>query len=180
MKPSSVSIYAFLEPPDLLTLLGVILALLGALAAVACHFQGAAVLLLLSVPCDYFDGKLARLWGRRLPEFGKALDTIGDTAAFGVCPVIFGYALGLTSPLQILLLLLFALSAVLRLARFSVLPADPQAFVGMPVTYNNLIFPLSYLLLTGLGLDHLVAPGLSLLFGVSAVLMASTVRWKKF
>lgn len=65
MKLSQASICAFLEPQDFHTLLGVILVLMGALAAMACHFLLAALLLLLPVPCDYFDGKLAPLRDHR-------------------------------------------------------------------------------------------------------------------
>lgn len=180
MKASQCSIFTFLELPDYLTLLGGMLALSGALAAINQRFTLAAGFLLLSVPCDYFDGKLARARGRRSPEFGKALDTIVDTASFGVCPVIFGYALGLTAPLQVFLLLLFAASAMLRLARFTVLPPDPVYFVGMPVTYNNLFIPGAYLAFSGLRLEGLMLSGLSVLYGLSALLMASRIHWKKF
>ncbi len=180
MDRQKTSISNFLELPDYLTLFGGFLGILGALAAIDHRFTLASVFLLITVPCDYFDGKIARARGRLHPEFGKALDTIVDTASFGVCPVIFGYCLGLNSLLQAAVLLVFAGAAVLRLARFTVLPPDREAFTGMPVTYNNLIFPLAYLFLDAVGLDNLISYLLTPLYLTSAYLMASSIRWKKF
>ncbi len=180
MDKSNARLFHFLEPPDYLTLLGGLLGLLGALAAVSHRFVLAAVLLLLTVPCDYFDGKIARALGRRHPEFGAALDTIVDTASFGIIPVIFGYSLGLNSAIHLAVLLIFAGAAVLRLARFTVLPPNPEAFTGMPVTYNNLFFPALYLILYYSGFETLVPTLFTPLYLVAAYLMGSTIRWKKF
>jgi CDP-diacylglycerol---serine O-phosphatidyltransferase len=180
MKTSKASIFNFLEFPDFLTLFGGILGVLGAMAAINHHFPLAAVLLVLTVPCDYFDGKIARVLGRRYPEFGAALDTIVDTVSFGICPVIFGYCLGLSSLFQATILIIFVGAAILRLARFTILPSSQEAFIGMPVTYNNLIFPLSYLVLHSAGLNSLVPWLFPILYLASAFLMASTIRWKKF
>ena len=179
MNKSNISIFNFLELPDYLTLLGGMLGILGALAAINHRFTLAAVLLVLTVPCDYFDGKIARVMGRRHPEFGAALDTIVDTVSFGVCPVIFGYCLGLTSVFHLAILILFAGAAILRLARFTVLPSSQEAFTGMPVTYNNLIFPIIYLILSSMGLKALVPHLFTILYLACAYLMASTIRWKK-
>lgn len=180
MERKSISLAYFLELPDYVTLVGGACSLLGAWAAVRQQFWLAALLLLLSVPCDYFDGKVARARGRRHPKFGEALDTVVDAVSFAAVPVVFGYCLGLQHPLQVLILLLFAGAAVLRLARFTVLPADPKAFVGMPVTYNNLILPGAYLLAASWlppSWSNTLLTGLYLL---CAWLMGSTIRWKKF
>lgn len=163
-----------------MTLLGGMLGILGALAAINQRLVLAAVLLVFTVPCDYFDGKIARARGRRHPEFGAALDTIVDTVSFGVSPLIFGYCLGLNSMFHLPILLLFAGAAILRLARFTVLPPSQEAFTGMPVTYNNLIFPIIYLLLSCIGLKALVPLSFTVLYLASAYLMASSIRWKKF
>lgn len=180
MEGRPVSLGEFLELPDYVTLAGGAFSLLGVWAAVRQNFGLAALFLLLSVPCDYFDGKVARARGRRHPDFGKALDTIVDAVSFAAVPVVFGYCLGLQQPLQVAALLVFAGAAVLRLARFTVLPPDPQAFVGMPVTYNNLILPGAYLLLTSWLPPSWGAALLTCLYLLCAFLMASTIRWKKF
>jgi phosphatidylserine synthase len=156
------------------------LGILGALAVINHRFILAAVLLVFTVPCDYFDGKIARARSRVYPEFGAALDTIVDTVSFGICPVIFGYCLGLDSLFHLAILIIFAGAAILRLARFTVLPPSQEAFTGMPVTYNNLIFPISYLILNFTGLKALVPFLFTILYLASAYLMASTIRWKKF
>jgi CDP-diacylglycerol--serine O-phosphatidyltransferase len=180
MAKTNHTLLKFLELPDYLTLLGGVFGILGALAAVDHRFSLAAAFLLCSVPCDYFDGKIARAIHRRTPEFGKALDTIVDTISFGVCPVVFGYCLGLESVVHIVILLIFSGSAALRLARFTVIPPDPEAFTGMPVTYNNLIFPITYLLFHLLNLEVLLTGALTILYLLAAFLMTSTIRWKKF
>lgn len=180
MEKSDKSIFHFLEIPDYLTLLGGMLGILGVFAAINHRLSLAAVLFLFTVPCDYFDGKIARAVGRRHTEFGEALDTIVDTVSFGIGPVIFGYCLGLNSLFHIVILMVFAGAAILRLARFSVLTADPEAFTGMPVTYNNLIFPILYFLVSVFSLCTIMPVLFSLLYLASAALMASTIRWKKF
>ena len=57
MAKTEHTLRQFLELPDYLTLLGGVFGVLGALAAIDHRFTLAACLLLLSVPCDYFDGK---------------------------------------------------------------------------------------------------------------------------
>ena len=180
MAKTKHTIRQFLELPDYLTLLGGVFGILGALAAVDHRFPLAAAFLLCSVPCDYFDGKIARAIQRRNPEFGRALDTIVDTISFGVCPVVFGYCLGLESVVHQVILLIFSGAAALRLARFTVCAPDPKVFTGMPVTYNNLIFPITYLLFHLLKIEVLLTGALTVLYLLAAFLMTSTIRWKKF
>lgn len=180
MERQPVSLRHFVELPDYVTLAGGACSLVGAWAAVRQQFRLAALLLVAAALCDYLDGKVARARGRRHPEFGKALDTVVDAISFAAVPVVFGYCLGLQHPFQVLVLLIFAGAAVLRLARFTVLPADPRAFVGMPVTYNNLILPGAYLLVAAWLPPPWGATLLTGLYLLCAYLMASTIRWKKF
>ena len=48
------------------------------------------------------------------------------------------------------------------------------------MTYNNLIFPITYLLFHLLKIEVLLTGALTVLYLLAAFLMASTIRWKKF
>jgi soluble lytic murein transglycosylase len=63
--------------PNHLTLLGLGISLLAAVAFVAGHLRAAGVFLLLAGLCDFFDGSLARASGQVTP-FGAFLDSVID------------------------------------------------------------------------------------------------------
>ena len=126
--------------------------------------------------CDSFDGKVARTKKDRLPEeesFGVEIDSLSDIVAFGVLPACIGSAMLRVSPLMkqlgeqygmfvwksvtvflTALLVLYILSALIRLAYFNVTEEKRrkeeggvrQYYVGLPVTSAALIFPLILLL----------------------------------
>jgi CDP-diacylglycerol--serine O-phosphatidyltransferase len=181
MRENRNSIFAFLELPDYLTLLGGVFGIVAMIASINAAYLSAAVFMILSVLCDFYDGKLARLIDRKNKVFGEVLDTSVDTVSFVVTPVIYGYSLGLNSTIAIALMIVFAMAALLRLARFScVKTTDKGYFLGMPVTYNNLIFPISYLAMHAIGFDGFITILFSILFAVTTILMSSTIKWIKF
>lgn len=127
--------------------------------------------------CDAFDGKVARTKKNRTDmekNFGIQIDSLSDLVAFGVLPACIGAALLRTSPLlnsifhmtksflgymaiKFLLfsiLILYILSALIRLAYFNVTEEERQkkengarkTYTGLPVTSACLIFPAILLL----------------------------------
>ncbi|HZD59308.1 MAG TPA: CDP-alcohol phosphatidyltransferase family protein [Anaerolineae bacterium] len=181
MEKKSNSILSFMELPDYLTLLGSAFSILAMIYSINQRFVMAAILLILAVLCDFYDGKIARLINRKNKQFGEVLDTSVDAVSFVAAPVIFGYSLGLRSPIAIAALIFFASIALLRLARFScVRTTDKGFFVGMPVTYNNLILPIAYLVIHTASVERFLHPVLLLLYFVAALLMSSTIKWIKF
>jgi CDP-diacylglycerol--serine O-phosphatidyltransferase len=101
--------------------------------------------------CDLFDGFVSRQLARS-PEqrqFGGNLDSVVDACSFGFAPVVLMYASGLNSPVEILLLILFAVCAVWRLAYFDTvgLQGDDRQryFTGLPTTYVAMFLPLAFL-----------------------------------
>lgn len=102
-------------------------------------YRWAALLILLAMILDGFDGNLAR-WLRGESDFGAELDTYVDLTAFGIAPAILIFAVTLQSePIRrVALVSAVALSGVVRLARFKVKdPLRGQAgYAGLPITAN--------------------------------------------
>jgi len=103
-------------------------------------FRLSAMLIMLSMILDGFDGNLAR-WLKGTSTFGAELDTYVDLTAFGIAPaiLIFAVALQQKDPMwRLLLPSAVALSGMVRLARFKV--KDPLrgqgGYAGLPITAN--------------------------------------------
>lgn len=111
--------------------------------------------LMISGLCDMFDGKVARTMDRTEAQkkFGIQLDSLADLVCFGVLPAVIGYSLGLTEWYFIILLVLFVLAALIRLAYFNVMEEERQSktaenrkeYEGLPVTNTALIIPFIYI-----------------------------------
>lgn len=119
------------------------------------HPAYAIVCLMISGLCDMFDGKVARTKKNRTEDekkFGIQIDSLCDAICFGVLPAVIGYSVGLNTPVDLPVLILFPLCAVIRLAYFNVTEESRQkktdetrkVYEGLPVTSVALIFPLIY------------------------------------
>ena len=107
--------------------------------------------LMLSGLCDMFDGTIAKRRERTFDEkrFGIQIDSLSDLICFGVLPACIGYAIGLKKPYQMIILLSYALAALIRLAYFNVMEEHRQDtetgrrehYEGLPVTTSALLFP---------------------------------------
>ena len=119
---------------------------------------GAAILcLMFSGFCDMFDGAVARTKKNRTADeknFGIQLDSLCDLVCFGVLPAVYLYFSGVNAWYGIVILLLYVLAALIRLAFFNVLEINRQksedgcakGYRGLPVTSSAMIFPFFYLL----------------------------------
>lgn len=159
----------------ILTYLSIVSAMIG----ISCSFRPqlvlAAIICLMLCGClDAFDGKVARSKKNRstfAKKFGIQIDSLSDVIAFGVLPACIGinivrnsrfleklttrthYYTYLKDALFVICVL-YALSAVIRLAYYNVSEEERQSeedgnreyFVGVPVTTAAIIFPLIYLL----------------------------------
>ena len=124
--------------------------------------------------CDTFDGKVARSKKNRTERekrFGVQIDSLSDLVAFGVLPACIAVGLLTSDGVRIIpfpedrlvdlytfgflvIVILYVLAALIRLAYFNVLDeeyrlsgdAGPKGYVGLPVTAAALIFPVTLLM----------------------------------
>jgi len=138
----------------ILTYAGMLFAVLGMVLAFTYEkINYSFCCLMVAGVCDLFDGMVARRCKRTEEEkmFGIELDSLVDTLSFVALPVSIFVAMGLTKVWDIVIFMFFALAGVARLAYFNIDTADSNKavkyYIGLPVTYTALIFPLLYLLM---------------------------------
>jgi CDP-diacylglycerol--serine O-phosphatidyltransferase len=162
---------SFLNLQDLCTLLNAACGVLATFCAIGGQFFWAVLLLLGAVVCDYLDGKIGR-WLGTPHAFGRELDSLADVVGFGVAPAVFAYTYAAPHGWRTLVLVLFVLCGILRLARFNVVNLSGE-YIGMPITWNGVIVPLSYFF--GLPTKYY-----DIIFMLSSLLMISPLRIKKW
>lgn len=141
----------------LLTYLGLSFAITGMVIAALGKIPVAVMCLILAGICDMFDGTVARACKRSDEEkrFGIQIDSLVDTVSFGVFPVVIGICMGFTSRVNIIIYIVYALAAVIRLAYFNVKTEEKSIFnkkkkervsyyYGLPVTSIAIILPFTY------------------------------------
>ena len=112
----------FYDYTVILTYVSVISAVMGMVSAHRGAFGVAMLCLFLSGFCDAFDGKVARTKKNRTDDekaFGIQLDSLCDVVSFGVFPAYLCYCMGVNTVIGIILVCLFSLCAVIRLAFFN-------------------------------------------------------------
>lgn len=124
--------------PNLITLAAICAGLSALRFAILGQFEVAVILLIFAALLDGMDGRLARLF-RSESAIGAELDSLADFLNFGVAPplVIYLWALRDLPSLGWIAVLIFAVCAVLRLARFNVAAKTgggeaQKYFVGVP------------------------------------------------
>ncbi len=171
--------------PNIVTLLGLCIGLTSIRMAFEGRYEYALIAIGAAAVLDGLDGRMARLL-KASSRFGAELDSLSDFVCFGVAPAVVLYLWGFTEAASLgwIIVLVFAVSAALRLARFNVAldqpnkPSWEQAFfVGVPAPAGAVLLLLP-LYLEGLGIpkDWLVLPFLSVYAIAIAALMASRLR----
>ena len=139
----------------ILTYLSLASAVIGICFAYVTYLTWSVVCLIISGICDMFDGKIARSCKDRSDkekDFGVQLDSLSDTVAFVVLPVLISLEMGHQGPFSIVVFVLYVLAGVCRLGYFNVLVAhqDPdtpvKSYTGLPVTSAAVIFPALWLI----------------------------------
>ena len=137
----------YLNLPAVLTLSGLVCACLAVVFAVKGSVPLAAICLIYAGIFDLFDGMVARKCNlsEAEKEYGIYIDTVADMVSFGAAPIFVLVNSGMTAPIEIAAMLLFTCCAGTRLAYFNTLATsntEPMRyFIGLPVTYAALIFP---------------------------------------
>ena len=102
--------------------------------------------------CDLFDGQLARKCKRTEQEknFGIELDSLVDAIDFIALPIAIFLRLQMNTWYHYIIMVIFAICGIARLAYFNIMVEDNnnpvKYYMGLPVTYTALIFPVFYLL----------------------------------
>ena len=175
---SSVKLIGFYDYTVILTYISLISGLAGMKFAADGRLGLAIGCLVFSGVLDMFDGAVARTKKNRTADeknFGIQLDSLCDIVCFGVLPAVFLYGSGLRSAIGLMILALYVLCALIRLAFFNVLEIRRQqteggcakGYRGLPVTSAAIIFPALYLV--GLALPENV---ITVVYYVAAALTA--------
>ena len=145
----------------ILTYLSLASGLLSMVMAYQGNFVVAICCIIVSGILDMFDGVVARTKKNRTEDekgFGIQLDSLCDVVCFGVAPATFLYFYGVNTVYGIIILVLYVLCAVIRLAFFNVLESKRQQteagcakyYRGLPVTTIAIILPIFY------GISHVI------------------------
>ena len=133
--------------PNIFTLLGLCAGLTAIRMAIEHRWDLAVAALVFAAFLDGIDGRIARLL-KASSRFGAELDSLADFVNFGVAPaiIIFNWALEDLRSMGWIVVLIYAVCAALRLARFNValerldLPAWKNSyFVGVPAPSGAII-----------------------------------------
>jgi CDP-diacylglycerol--serine O-phosphatidyltransferase len=131
------------------------IAAIGANADAQTHLNWASLAILLAIPFDALDGRIARMTNTT-SEFGKELDSLADVITFGVAPSLLAYIWGFKFlpdsvnallrqdllHIGVFICFLYLIGGASRLARFNIshnpVPRNPgrpgrKYFVGMPI-----------------------------------------------
>ena len=152
--------------PNIFTLLGLCAGLTAIRMAIEHRWDLAVAALVFAAFLDGIDGRVARLL-KAQSRFGAELDSLADFVNFGVAPAIimFNWALDDLKSTGWIAVLIYAVCAALRLARFNValdrtdLPAWKSSyFVGVPAPAGAMLVLLPvYLGFLGLATDRTFA-----------------------
>lgn len=150
--------------PNFFTLLGLCAGLTSIRMGIEGRYDLALAAIVFAACLDGIDGRIARLL-KASSRFGAELDSLADFVNFGVAPafLIFNWGLGDLKSLGWIVVMIFALTSALRLARFNVAIDDDKPrwqsnyFIGMP-TPAAAIAVLLPVYVSQLGLDWLRSP----------------------
>jgi CDP-diacylglycerol--serine O-phosphatidyltransferase len=126
--------------PNMLTLLAMCSGLTAIRFAYEGRWEHAVLGILAAAILDALDGRIARLL-KGTTKFGAELDSLSDMICFGVAPALMLYFWSLVKLGRFgwILVLLYAVACVLRLARFNTAIEDPNPpawtstfFTGVP------------------------------------------------
>ena len=179
----------FYDYTVIVTYISLISAIFGMIQAVQGNFLMAVNCLILSGICDAFDGSIARTKKNRTKDekmFGIQIDSLCDLISFGVFPAILCFCLGLNGMIGIVIIILYCLCAVIRLAFYNVLEAKRQEmeeggnkiYHGLPVTSASIILPITYLCKSFLA-ESVFIVLLHLVLGLTAFLFVLDIPIKK-
>ncbi|OEF96390.1 CDP-diacylglycerol--serine O-phosphatidyltransferase [Vulcanibacillus modesticaldus] len=162
--------------PSMFTLGNLFLGIIAIILAFQGAVEYAAIMVIISMLLDGFDGRIARLLNVQ-SDFGKELDSLSDVISFGVAPAFIMYVVVLkdVGPLGWIVTALFPMAGALRLARFNVKPGIPGYFIGLPITAAG-----GVLATTTLYYEVFKVPVLVIIMTFLSYLMVSNIKYPNF
>ena len=138
-----------LDLPNIVTLLGLLSALLGIYAAIKGELYIAAVFGAWSVAFDWLDGLIASKMSNRTDAhraFGAQLDSLIDMVSFGVLPAIILLSYSNYNPWFIPGAFAIITACAIRLSYFNIYGLTlGKSYTGLAVDYNGLVVSLFFL-----------------------------------
>ena len=139
----------------ILTYISFASAMAGIFCASTTHLRWAVFFLAFSGLCDMFDGKIARTKKDRTEDeksFGIQIDSLCDVVCFGVLPIVICFKLGMNHIYSMVILVLYGLAGLIRLAYFNVAEARRQSeteearkyYQGLPITSMAIALPILF------------------------------------
>ncbi len=176
--------------PSILTLVGVCLGISSIKFAMDGNFAYAVLFLIVAAILDGLDGRVARLI-KGTSDFGKELDSLTDFVSFGIAPafIVYFWELKNLGKIGWLIVLLFSVCCVLRLARFNLTKFSPNEewknnfFQGIPSPAGGclILFPIMFELSNFSALINLkvITPYLMAIVSVLLISKIPTFSFKK-
>lgn len=138
----------------ILTYIGLLISIFGIYVCfnIEDGIRWAMICLMIAGICDLFDGVIARKCKRNDEEknFGIQLDSLVDVINFIALPIAIFFKVGMNSWYNIIVIGIFAICGIARLAHFNIMVENNNTpvkyYSGLPVTYSAMIFPILYLL----------------------------------
>lgn len=164
---------------NIITLGNLFCGIISICSAINSHYAFAAWMILVAVGLDMLDGKVARVFGTG-SILGKNLDSLSDLVSFGVAPFILVYVLNFQIPgLALILLSVYLLCGVWRLARFNTSAAGQAPFAGLPIAGAGGIMASTALVFQKINFGF-GSKALLILAVILAILMISKVKYPTF
>ena len=169
-----------------ITYLGAFVAISGLLLAIEKqNIDFAFAGMIIAAVCDMFDGKVARHIVNRTEkekDFGVQIDSLADIVCFITVPAITLYYFGMNEIYQIILLALYVVCGIIRLAYFNVAMSDKNKAIafyqGLPVPVSVVIFGLVWLLLKLFSFDAVLV--YTILVPIVGFLHISKIKIRKY
>lgn len=178
--------------PNILTLLALCAGLTAVRFGLNDQWENAVLAIMVAAILDGLDGRIARIL-KGASKFGAELDSLADFVSFGVAPALLLYLWSMDTLGRFgwILVLVFAVSCVLRLARFNTFIDDPERpawaanfFTGVPAPMGAALVLLPMMLSFQFSEGFFRNPAVVSIFliGVSALMVSRlpTFSFKKF
>jgi len=161
--------------PNIITTMGLVLAIAAAYYLVAENFRAAVVCLFFAGVCDLVDGWFATKLNQQ-SRFGQALDSLVDFFTCVIMPVWIVHAfVGDNWPVRIALVF-YCIAGLWRLAYYNVNEAD-KSFTGLPVPSAMMAVVMATWAIVYMGFPQWT---LTVTFFVTGFLMLAYFRLKKY